>query len=219
MIDTKYLQLLATTIGIAPFLAACASSSTTSAPLRMDFVQTYERACLNEHRLSYVDLVSDAAASGWTPIEKTHNSELSEMMAISEAAMVDPEFPEMTFEVSLFSRVRDAEEFILVIDRVTEPEIITLTGCYLYDLDAVQTLDPSRVTALLEHPIAYETNVEGSDYYADPSEIITTVWGPPQKYPRQFDTYLTFIPPGSPLKAQTGFDGLVLKTSASEPDE
>lgn len=219
MTHTRHLRLLATSIGIAPILAACASSPTTSAPLRMDFVQTYERACLNEHRLSYEALVADAGGAGWTPIDKTHNPELSQMMAISETAMVDPEFPEMTFEVSLFSRVRDAEEFILVIDRVTEPDIITLTGCYLYDLDAVQTLDPARVTALLEHPIAYETNVEGSDYYADPAEIITTVWGPPQKYPRQFDTYLTFIPPGSPLKAQTGFDGLVLKTSASEPDD
>jgi hypothetical protein len=36
--------------------------------------------------------------------------------------------------------------------------------------------------------------------------------------PRTLDTYLTFIPPGSPHVGQTGFDGIVLKFTTSAPD-
>lgn len=74
------------------------------------------------------------------------------------------------------------------------------------------------MTRLLGRPIAYTTDGGDPFYAVDPTELVSTVWGPPPGLPRTLDTYLTFIPKSSPHAAQVGFTGIVLKFSTLLPD-
>src|SRR5690606_40801880 len=91
-------------------------------------------------------------------------------------------------------------------------------GCHLYDFASTEPINSDAVTRLLGQPIAYTTDGGDPFYAVDPAVLVTTVWGPSPPLPRTLDTYLTFIPQGSEVAAQTGFTGLVLKFSTSLPD-
>ncbi|MAP95851.1 MAG: hypothetical protein CMK07_12945 [Ponticaulis sp.] len=200
-------------IALTSFTAACAATPST---IDLSFSETFEASCLNEHRLDHDLLKEEAVRQSWQPVSDDVHPELDALTTIAREEFEDPDFPDMTMELATYQKQFGDQTLYLVLDRVSEPGLVTLGGCYLYDFDATNLPDPAAITSLLDHPFAYDTRVTGSDYYVDPSEMISVVWGPPKKYPRQFDTYLTLLPEGSPHTRKTGFSGVVLKTSQSE---
>ena len=96
-------------------------------------------------------------------------------------------------------------------------EFMDTAGCYLYDFAATEPIDPEPLTRLLGRPMGYTTDGGDPDYAVDPTELVSMVWGPSPALPRTGDTYLTFIPEGSPHAARIGFTGLMLKFSTSLP--
>jgi hypothetical protein len=201
----------------AGFAAACAAVPAMAAPAPYDieFVSQFAEACVPQ-RLSYPGTLETARQAGWTDVERSANPELDAMMAISEAAALDPEL-QATFQYQILAKSFADTEHFLVVSRssfVIDPEEDPvdpwiLIGCYIYNLDATAPIDPEPVTALIGKPISNSISDE---------TLTAHVWGPPCPMPRTGDTYLTFVPEGSPQAEATGFSGLVLKFSTSEPD-
>jgi len=186
-----------------------------AAPAAYDiaFVAEFEKACVPQ-RLSYPGTVETAKAAGWREVERTAHPELDALMGKSEEAAKDPEL-KPTFAYTLLGKPFSGTEHYLVVSRSSfvidgdDDDPWVLIGCYLYNLDATAPIDPEPVTALIGKPIA--------NSHAD-ATLTAHLWGPPCPMPRTGDTYLTYMPEGSPHAEQAGFAGLVLKFSTSEPD-
>lgn len=198
---------------LAGLVGALGAAPALAAPAQYDiaFVSEFADACVPQ-RLSYEGTKQTALGAGWAEVQRAANAELDAMMAISEAAAADPELA-AEFSYALYQKPIEGKPHFLVVSR-TSAEIqpgdrMTLVGCYLYDFDAAQVIDPEPVTALIGNAIANsQTDMHVSGY----------VWGPPPAMARTMDTYLTFIPEVSQYKGEAGFSGLVLSFSTSEPD-
>lgn len=209
--------MMAMRAALTGLLAALSAGSAMAAPSAYDiaFVSEFAEACVPQ-RLSYPGTLETARQVGWAPVERTAHPELDAMLAISEAAALDPEL-QATFQYQIFGKSFEGTEHVLVVSRSSfvvdsEQDPVdpwVLVGCYIYNLDATAPIDPEPVTALIGKPIANGI----SD-----ATLTAYVWGPPCPMPRTGDTYLTFVPEGSPQAEATGFSGLVLKFSTSEPD-
>lgn len=195
-------------------VAALGAAPALAAPTAYDlaFVSEFAEACVPQ-RLSYPGTQDNALAKGWTAVERSAHPELDAMMAISEAAAADPELIDATYQYRIFSKPIEGQPHYLLVSRAGaaieeggDPWITI--GCYLYNFEALAPIDPEPVSALTGQPIANsQINMHINGW----------IWGPPCPMPRTLDTYLTFIPEVSQYKDQTGFTGLVLKFSTSEP--
>lgn len=178
------------------------------------FVGAFAATCVPE-RLSYPGTIATAEALGWVAAERTAHPELAAMMAKSEAAAAEAaEEMQGSFEQRLYALPIAAVTHYLVVSRssfvVTDPEDPwVFIGCYLYNFDATAPIDPAPMTALLETPISNSVDQDG---------LVAHVWGPPCPMPRTGDSYLSFVAEDSPHVAETGFSGLMIKFSTSEPD-
>ena len=180
------------------------------------FVSAFEQACV-PGRLGYETSRQAASAAGWQEVEPDANPELDALMQLAERGVLEADLDSPTFDAALYGKHIDGRPHYLVVSRTSfvigDPDDPlnpwAYIGCYLYDFDATQPVDPAPVSDLIGKPIAYSA---GDD------TISSHVWGPACAMPRTGDTYLTYIPDGSPLVAQTGFSGQVLKFSTSEPD-
>lgn len=175
-----------------------------------DFVQSFISACTPK-RTSYSKTVARARSLGWSIADKRSNAELAAVIERSEKGVAEGKAEGYLtgYDMTTMSRVVAGRQLHLVVS-LTRSTIFNQVGCYLYDFDAVAPVDRAEVTRALTIQPA---NV------IDTPEIVTAVWGPSPKYKRTLDTYLTFIPPGSPHVAKTGFDGTVLKFSVGAPKE
>lgn len=205
-------MLRAATAGL---LAALAATPAAAAPTAYDlaFVTEFAEACVPQ-RMSYEGSVQTALDRGWQKVERTAHPELDVMMGKAEAGANDPELFDVSFVYEIFSKpIEDVPHYLLVsrlsaaIEAGGDP--YTDIGCYLYNFEAEAAIDPEPVTALTGNEIAH-SQID--------MHINAWVWGPPCLMPRTGDTYLTFIPEVSQFKQETGFSGMVLKFSTSEPD-
>jgi hypothetical protein len=204
--------VVASASAIAALLVSPAPAS--AGDYDIDFVTAFAEACVPQ-RMSYPGTVDTARAAGWREVERTAHPELDALMAKSEEAASDPEL-KPTFAYTLLAKAIAGIDHHLVVSRSSfvldpdenPPDPWVLIGCYLYNLDATAPVDPAPVTALIGNPIA--------NSHADDT-LTAHVWGPPCPMPRTGDTYLTYIPDGSP-HADAGFTGVVLKFETSEPD-
>lgn len=198
---------------LAGLVVALGAAPAIAAPAAYDiaFVAEFAEACVPQ-RLSFEGTKQTALGGGWAQVQRNANPELDVIMGISEAAAADPEL-QAEFSYVLYEKPIEGRPHYLVVSR-TSAEIapgdrLTLIGCYLYDFDAAQAIDPEPVTALIGNPIATsQTDMHVNGY----------AWGPPPAMARTMDTYLTFIPEVSQYKDEAGFTGLVLNFSTSEPD-
>ncbi len=196
---------LVAALGAAPALAAPSAYD-------LAFVDAFAEACVPQ-RLSYPGTQETALAAGWTAVERNAHPELDAMMAISEAAAKDPELFDVSYEYRIFSKPIEGTPHYLLVSRSSaaieeggDPWVNI--GCYLYNFEALEPIDPEPVSALTGQPIA-NSQID--------MHLAGWIWGPPCPMPRTGDTYLTFIPEVSQYKDKTGFTGLVLKFDTSEP--
>ncbi len=196
----------------AMLLASVASASSASV------VDAFASACLPE-RLNFEKSHAHAMKTGWTQTLDSDDPELENVMVRGRVAANDPENPDWKMAYNSLVKETNGKRLYLVLTRMVAPDVITLLGCYIYNFNATAPTPPQEVSKLLNHKIAYSSLDKSGDAYADPKQIISHVWGPPPSLPRQFDTYLTYIPENSPLVAKTGFSGTVLKSSTSEPPQ
>jgi hypothetical protein len=196
-------------------LLAGVSSPAVAATYSQAFVSAFAEACV-PGRLSYPGTQQAAVAAGWQEVESDHHPELAAMLAVAAKALEDPEL-DVTYEDTFYARDIEGMQHHLVVARssfvIGEPDDPlnpwVYIGCYLYNFDAGQPIDPSPVITLIGKPIAQTVEQDG---------LIGYVWGPPCPMPRTGDTYMSFIADGSPVAMQTGFSGLMLKFETSEPD-
>ncbi len=191
---------------------------TSAAHASSPVVDAFGEACLPE-RLSFEKSIAHAANIGWTQTLDADDPELERVMSKGLAAVDDPENPDWEMVYNLFYKQVEDKRLYLVMTRFNAPKVIALIGCYIYDFNAIEPIKQETVSKVLNHTLAYSSLDKNGDAYANPDHIISFVWGPPPSLPRQFDTYLSFIPEGSPFVEKTGFSGLVLKSSASEPPQ
>lgn len=203
--------------GLALVLASLmvAPAQAAPEPYATAFVSAFADACL-PGRLSYEGTQAAAVASGWVETPRSADPELETILEFADAEAQAPEL-QGTFAYRVFSRPIGGADHFLVVSRssfVIDPDEEpanpwVLIGCYLYNLRATAPINPAPVSDLLGVPVANAAVDETMTGY---------VWGPPCPMPRTGDTYMTFVPEGSPHEARTGFSGLVLKFSTSEPD-
>jgi hypothetical protein len=181
-------------------------------PYDVAFVEAFIDACAPQ-RQSYEGTQQAALASGWAPVEITANPELEQMMQVSLAGAAAAEF-EISYLFKIFTRKIEAADHYLVVSRTSastdasgDPTV--LVGCYLYNFDAAAPVDPDAVTAAFDSPIINQQ----IDMH-----VGAWLWGAPPSMPGTGDVYMTFLPEMSHYREETGFTGLVLKFSTSEPD-
>ena len=184
------------------------------------FVAAFGEVCIPE-RLSYKGTVALAEELGWQPVVPGENADYDSFIAhtadlLAKEVAEDPDFSQGS-DGAWFTRKIEGRSHLLAVSYLLTEYLDTL-GCYLYDFAASAPIEPEPVTRLLGQPIAYTTDGGDPFYAVDPALLVTTVWGPSPALRRTLDTHLTFIPQSSPVAAQTGFSGLVLKFSTSLPD-
>jgi hypothetical protein len=202
-------------IASTALLAALAAAPASAADYDVAFVQAFADACVPQ-RMSYPGTLETARAAGWLDVQRTANSELDVLMGKSEEEAVDPAL-KGTFEYAILSKPVHEQDHYLVVSRASfiidenedPPNPWVFIGCYLYNFDATAPIGPGQVSGLVQKPV--------SNRHSDDT-LTSYVWGPPCPMPRTGDTYLTFIPEGSPHAVTTGFSGLLLKFETSEPD-
>jgi len=209
---TVQLAIVLSTISLSPVQA--------ETPDGEAFVAAFGEVCIPE-RLSYKGTLSLAEDLGWRHVVPGENADYDRFIAYSDALLAgevaeDPDLIEETGN-AWFTREIGGRPHLLAVSYQLSQYLDAL-GCYLYDFAATAPIDPEPVTRLLGQPIAHTTDGGDPFYAVDPAVLVTTVWGPSPRLPRSLDTYLTFIPQGSEVAAQTGFTGLVLKFSTSLPD-
>ena len=190
-------------------ISGTAAPASASSPEGTAFVAAFAEACVPQ-RLSYSGTVAHAKSAGWVDTAMGAHSELGTVLSVADRETKDMAEGGWTFERTPLSREISGREHFLVVTRVFAPEIITLIGCYLYDFDATEAIDPQPVTAFVGNPIGRTIEDKG---------LVQYTWGPNHDArPRTLDTNLSFIAEDSPHTEVTGFSGLVLKFETSEPD-
>ncbi len=186
------------------------SQPTRAASYSADFVASFISACTPE-RISYSKTVAHARSLGWAIVDKRSNAELTAVIERSDKGIAEGKAEGYLtgYDMTIMSRMVSGRPLHLVVS-LTRSTIFNQVGCYLYDFDAVAPVDRAEVTRALA--------IEPANVIDTP-QIVTAVWGPSPKYKRTLDTYLTFIPSGSPYVEKTGFDGMVLKFSVGAPKE
>ena len=200
----------------APFL----SSAQAETPDSEAFVAAFGEVCIPE-RLSYKGTLALAEKLGWQHVVRGEHADYDRFIAHTADLLAlefaeDPDFSQGS-DGAWFTRELGGRPHLLAVSYLLT-EYLDTVGCYLYDFAATAPIDPEPVTSLLGKEIAYTTDGDDPFYAVDPALLVTTVWGPSPHLPRTGDTYLTFIPQGSEVAAQTGFTGLMLKFSTSLPD-
>lgn len=180
-------------------------------PFSATFVETFRETCVPE-RLSYEGTVGHARALGWMAVEPSSHPKFAKVMEHSAKGLEEAKTDGMELSFQQVSLVRTVESRDLhLIVSFTGSEYLDQIGCYLYDFAATEPVDAAAVGRML--------GIAAPAQSMETAEITSHVWGPPPSMPRTLDTYLTYIPAGSPHVDQTGFDGVVLKFSTSAPEE
>ena len=186
------LALLSTTQGVAE----------PASDLRL---AAFEEACLDGYRNPDIRAAVIAAA-GWSPVADDADPALARLMAISRQAMVQAEEEDgFTGTIAAYAlRLAGGEAYLVTteLDMPADAEWkIDLLGCYLYDFAAAAPLPPSLITSRFD-----ERPAEVVD---QPDVIVAQTWNIEQ-IEGVWELRSTYIPPGSPAAAVTGFTGLAI---------
>ncbi|GEM_PF-1595767 len=177
------------------------------------FVDAFAAACV-PGRLSYDATRGAATAAGWGEVADSDHAELAALMAKSAEMLAAEDEIDIEHVQSLYGRdVAGARHHLVVTRSVLgfegDDDPWVMVGCHLYNFDAAAPLDPAPVTTLIGQPIGQSHEMAGA---------LSHVWGPPCPMPRTGDTSLSFVAEGSEAAALTGFSGIALNFSTSEPD-
>jgi hypothetical protein len=171
------------------------------------FLDAFKAACIPQ-RESFEGTKANAVVEGWVAVADDQHPELATLLEKSRAGMVDPEYPDWHGILAPYAKDVDGRPHHLIVLHFIAPGTANYVGCYLYDFDALDVIDPRLVTAFTGNPIAREIKQDG---------ITSYLWGPPKGLLGTGDVYLTHITDGSPMVATTGFSGLVMKFDTYEP--
>ena len=196
--------------GVSGLLAAGAFPAVAN-PFSVAFVETFREACVPE-RLNYERTVGLAKTLGWVAVEPSSHPEFAKVMEHSAKRLEEAKADglELSFRHVALARKVESRDLHLIVS-FAESEFLDQIGCYLYDFAATEPVDAAAVGQMLGIAVPAQS--------METEEIVSHVWGPPPKMARTLDTYLTYIPAGSPHVEKTGFDGVVLKFSTSAPEE
>lgn len=189
-------------------------------------LDAFRAACV-PHRRDLERAAEALAADGWARVGDDDHPSLEQAMTRARAEAVDPDL-NMTATFSTWARDFGGRRFHVVLNRVdavigeTRDEdgdgiiedwerarTLTFLGCGLWDFDAEAAIHPGLITAWAGGlPVASVDR---------PGEIEGGTWNVHAMLPGTGEVKASFIPPGSPHVAMTGFSGLAITlTSAPE---
>jgi hypothetical protein len=191
-------------------LLAAGASPAVANGFSAAFVAAFKSACIPQ-RLSYQGTVDHAKSDGWAAFEVVSHPEFDAVMKLSAKGLEEAkaEGLAVAFQYQAFAKTVSDRPLHLIVS-LGETEYLDEIGCYLYDFSAEQAIVANDVSGALGIKPAQSMET---------AELSGHVWGPPPSMPRTLDTYLTYIPKGSPNVEKAGFDGVVLKFTTSAPDE
>lgn len=174
------------------------------------FVDAFKSACIPQ-RLSYQGTLDHAKSGGWATFNVASHPEFDAVMKLSAKGLEEAKAEGIAvgFQYEAFAKTVSDRPLHLIVS-LAESQYLNEIGCYIYDFGAEQAIVANDVSGALGIKPAQSIET---------SELSGHVWGPPPSMPRTLDTYLTYIPKGSPNVQQAGFDGVVLKFTTSAPDE
>jgi hypothetical protein len=191
-------------LAVAAFLLLPAMAS--AAPLEPKaFLGAFAEACID----GYGDPAARSAAiadAGWRPVADDANPVLRRMLGIARASLAATSADQgYTGSAAVFGRDDPAAGPYLVTTELHMPDDgegpLDVLGCYLYDFEATEPLDPAPITARFdEAPASVEDQAGVIVSEAWDIESLDGVW----------ELRSTFIPEGSPGVDVTGFAGRVL---------
>ncbi len=178
------------------------------------FLGDFAAACLDGYR----DPDRRAAAieaAGWRPVADDANPVLERMLGLARAALAGAAAEEgYTGAAAVYGRDGGATGPYLVTTILHMPDDgegpLDVLGCYLYDFEAGEPLDPAPITARFdEDPASVEDQ---------PGVIVSQAWDI-ESLDGVWELRSTFIPEGSPGVDVTGFAGrvLILTSIAGQP--
>jgi hypothetical protein len=199
-----------TLAGLAGLMLLSCADVAVANPFSAEFVDAFKSACIPQ-RLSYEGSLQQAKAEGWATFNVASHPEFDAVMKLSAKGLEEAkaEGLEVVFQYEAFSKTVSDRPLHLIVS-LGETEYLDEIGCYLYDFDAEAAVVANDVSGALGIKPAQSMET---------AELSGHVWGPPPSMPRTLDTYLTYIPKGSPNVELAGFDGVVLKFTTSRPDE
>jgi hypothetical protein len=84
---------------------------------------------------------------------------------------------------------------------------VQINGCHVYDFGAAERLEDAKIVDWLK--------IEPTRTRGTPQTAVASDWDAPPMLPGYLLVKNAFIPPGSALKAQTGYTGIVLSATAA----
>jgi hypothetical protein len=206
---TRFADRCRTLAGMAGVMALSLPYPAAANDVSAAFVEAFKSACVPQ-RLSYQGTVEHAKAEGWTRFDVASHPEFDAVMKLSAKGLEEAkaEGLEVAFQYEAFAKTVSDRPLHLIVS-LAESEYLDEIGCYLYDFGAEAPIVANDVSGVLG--IKPAQSMETAD-------LSGHVWGPPPSMPRTLDTYLTYIPKGSPNVEMAGFDGVVLKFTTSAPD-
>lgn len=192
-------------------LAAMAGAARADAPDGEMFVNAFRQACVPQ-RASYEGTIANLKSIGWAEVDPTVDPQLQKLVQVADTTVLDAaraRDEDWKYTRTVFAAYIKARPHFAMVTRLDAPDVVTLVGCYLYDLGATEPIDPEIVTAFLGVPVAETIEEKGMTGYN---------WGPSPKLGRTLETDLFFITKGSPMRDASGFAGVMLKFETSEPN-
>ncbi|HET7718226.1 MAG TPA: hypothetical protein VFK86_21575 [Bauldia sp.] len=190
------------------FLLISGASAETAPDTRL---AAFEAACLEEHRDPDARRAVIRAA-GWTPVPDQADSSLARLMEISRQTLVTAKQEEgVSGAIAAYGQRFAGRDLYLVTTELDMPAEaawkIDLLGCYLYDFAATTPLDPAIVSRRFDEKPA--------EVVDEPGVIVAQIWNIEQ-IEGVWELRNTFIPPGSPAAAVTGFTGLAISLTSTK---
>lgn len=187
----------------APALAAPSAYDTA-------FVAAFADACI-PGRLSYEATEAAVAKAGWVATQSSADPQLGivEKLTDDVAKKLEPLKGRMVY-AAYAKTIEGLPHFLVISFADLGPAAAneSVVGCFLYNFNAVASVDPEAVTALMGAPVA--------DSQVD-EHIASYSWAASPTLPGTRETYLTFVPEVSQYKEQTGFSGQVLQFNTTVP--
>lgn len=169
------------------------------------FLEAFAEACLDGYRDPAVRNAAIAAA-GWREAPDDADPVLARMLALARASLAEAAAEQgYTGSAVVYGRDGGAAGPYLVTTELNMPDDgegpLDVLGCYLYDFEAREPLDPAPITARFgEEPASVEDQ---------PGVIVSEAWDI-ESLEGVWELRSTFIPEGSPGVEVTGFAGRVL---------
>ena len=168
-------------------------------------LDAFKAACLPEHR-SPGKRPAVFAREGWRATPDADHPMLAEVLKLSRSEMADDEAEDIHGELGAWRKDLSGHPVYLVMT-VARSDVMSLTGCYLFDF-AAPAIAPDPITAWLQEAPAQTVNNVGLTAQIWNVEGIEGVW----------DLQNSFVAAGTQAANVVGYHGMSIQMTSTVLD-